>query len=101
MKFLKEVEISDDLINWIEGTFSDVDIKYLNDNKENLISSINYLRSINVNLEIIESIFELDYSILIPGGDALKKAVSKLDEKEFVSKLNDDIDYVDYLHNIY
>lgn len=101
MKFLKEVGISDELIEALEDNYLDMEIVSMNENSDNIISSINYLKSINVNDKVIEDILILDYCILMPGGKALEKAVSKLNKEDFVNKLSDDINYMEYLYDIY
>jgi len=101
MDFLKEFEISDETINVIKENFCIQDQEEIINSQDRIYSSILYLREIGVNNNIIEDIILEDYSLLVPGEDKIRFALSKIGEKEFVRLIEEDFMNYKYLNDIY
>lgn len=93
--------ISQESIDLMKLNYSQAELDSMKNNQSKLLSSIMLLKEIGVTDKTIEEILICEYSVLMPGREYLIRALAKIgDVRKFVSLLNEDINYVDYLSDI-
>lgn len=101
MQYLIKLGISKSTLDFLKTNCTKEEIISITNCMSRLESSILYLRELGVNNEIIEQIIMIDYHVLMPGRKHLEIALSKLqDINQFVSSINEHVEYMDYLRNI-
>ncbi len=101
MEEINQFNISQNAVDLIKLNYSQSEIDSMNNNREKLLSSIMLLKEIGVTDKTIEAILVCEYNVLMPGREYLIKALAKIgDIPKFVSLLNADVNYLDYLSNI-
>lgn len=101
MEYLIKIGISPKVVEFLKQDCTDIEKDAIGNCMGRLESSILYLREIGVLNSVIEEILMEDYHVLMPGRELLEKSLSHIDSIEkFVSLINQDIEYMDYLTNI-
>ena len=101
MEQVNQFNISQESIDLIKLNYSQDELDSMRNNQNKIESSIMLLKEIGVTDKTIEDIIVCEYNVLIPGREYLIKALAKIgDIQKFVSLLNEDINYIDYLSDI-
>lgn len=95
MDFLKEVNISEETIDYLNSNINEQELNSIYLYVEDIESAIKYFQEIGVT--VVENLLKYDFHIFMPGRETLERAISKLDKQSFVSALNQDIRYIKIL----
>ena len=101
MDYLIKIGISNRVLEELNNNCTDLEKETIVNCLGRLESSILYLRELGVRNDVIEEILIRDYHVLMPGRKHLEASLDKLaDINQFVSAINEHVEYMDYLTNI-
>lgn len=101
MEYLIKIGISKEVLDKIKENSTKGEIESIINCMGRLESSILYLRELGVKNSVIEEILTIDHHVLLPGRKHLEVALSKLNNiNDFVSAINEHVEYMNYLENI-
>ncbi len=101
MEYLIKIGISKDVLDTLKENCTKSELDSIVNCMGRLESSVLYLRDLGVRNDVIEEILVIDHHVLLPGKTHLEVALSKLkDIKQFVTAINEHVEYMDYLRNI-
>ena len=101
MKLFEEFGLRKEIVDRLTYGLTEESLKNIMVRSSDIFSSIQYLRQVGVNENVIEDILLNDYELLVPGEDKIKKAFEKFNGINLVTLLNSNSEYMYYLENIY
>lgn len=93
MEFLKEVGISEDLINSLIKTYDEGVIDVLILEQANVLDVINYFKEINI--QVIENLLLYKIELFTKDINIIKEAFNRFDINNLVAEINEDITTID------
>ncbi|MEE3343260.1 MAG: hypothetical protein VZS44_04130 [Bacilli bacterium] len=93
--FLKNCNISNDVIKDVERTYSKANLYSLNNNEYEVYKIIEYFRRIGI--KYIDELLVYQFSVFLHSFADIKKLFNKYGENDLVKKINDDYLIMDEL----